>query len=388
MMHGKFTSTLESDDAALSIWGRLVLFVRQRKWIVVVILPTLLATIYYGLIAAPQYESEAHFMVRSTGGSMSALSSGATSALSLLGGSSNTSSDTASVSDYLSSHDAVDTLRSKDDLVGIYTRPGVDFFSRLYPGNPTPERLASYFRGKSSVKLDDASGITTIRVRSFRPEDSYRLVNSMLDLGEQRVNVLNKRAYESSLAMARRQLAEAENAIAQAQAATTRFRQGRHNIDPVATGQAQIQVVSGLQAMLAQARAQRAAMTGSIGPSSPQARAMDARIAALEGQVASESARLTGSSTAIAANVGDYQGLQLRQQFASKRYDDAAASLQRAREQAAKQQLFIVRVVQPNLPVKATYPKGFRIVATIFIGLTLIYACGWLIAAGVREHSA
>ena len=371
-----------------SVLERSLLFVRERKWILIVLLPTLLAILYFEVIASPQYESEAHFMVRSTGGSGPSLSSGATSALSLLGSASNTSTDTASVSDYLSSHDAVSTLRRDNNLVGIYSRSDIDPLSRLSPSDPTPERLTTYFRGKSSVKLDDATGITTIKVRSFRPDDSYKLVNAMLTLGERRVNILNKRAYESSLAMAQRQLASAENAVAQTQVAMTSFRQGRHNIDPVATGQAQIQLVSNLQASLAQARAQRATMAATIRSSSPQARAIDARIAALEGQVSNESKRLAGSTTAIAANVGDYQGLQLRQQFASKRYDDAAASLQRAREQAIKQQLFIVRVVEPNQPVKSTYPKGFRIIATIFVSLTLIYSCGWLIAAGVREHSA
>jgi capsular polysaccharide transport system permease protein len=386
MMHGKFAPSPDEALVAPTGWRRPVALIRRRKWIVVVILPTLLVWTYFGLVATPQYESEAHFVVRSTSGSSVSVSAG--SALSLLGGVSNASADTASVSDYLSSHDAVDSLRREQNLVGIYQRPEVDIFSRLSPSDPSPEKLVKFFRSHSSVKLDPETGITTIRVRTFRPDDSYRLVNTLLSLGERRVNVLNRRAYESTLRLARRQLDDAEDAVSSAQAMLTRFRQVRRNIDPVATGQAQIQVVSNLQGMLAQARAQRAAMAGSIGASSPQARAMDSRIGALEGQVARESARLAGNSNAIAANVGDYQGLQVRQQFASKRYDDAAAALQRAREQAAKQQLFIVRIVEPNMPVKSLYPKGLQIVFTVFVGLVLAYACGWLIAAGVREHSA
>ncbi len=52
-----------------------------------------------------------------------------------------------------------------------------------------------------------------------------------------------------------------------------------------------------------------------------------------------------GGGNAIASNVGDYQGLQLRQQFASKRYDDAAASLQRARELGGDDGFYVLQAM-------------------------------------------
>lgn len=387
MMHGKFGPVPGNVEAPQGA-ARLVHEVWQRKWLLIVVLPTLLLALYFWAFAANQYESEAHILVRTASGGQSA-PAGLGQALSMFGGGGGAaSSDASSISDYLSSHDAVDALRKHSDLVATFRRPEADLFSKLMPSDPTPERLLNYYRGQVTVKLDPDSGLTNIRVRTFRPQDSLRLINDLLRLGEDRVNVLNHRAYDSTLKLARMQLAEAETALAQSQAAMTNFRQGRRIIDPVAIGQAQIGVVSGIQTSLAQARAQRAAMAGTIAPSSPQARALDARIRALEGQLGAEQARLAGGGNAIASNVGDYQGLQLRQQFASKRYDDAAASLQRAREQAIRQQLFVVRVVEPNLPVKALYPKSLRVVGTVFVGLTLCYALGWLILAGVREHAA
>ena len=385
MKHGRVNPGTELSIPPTGL-ARLTAPFRRHKWIGIVILPTLLVAFYYLLIAAGQYESEAHFLVRTTE-SKSAVPSGLGQALSLVSGASNTTDDAASVSDYLSSHDAVDSLRAHAALVESYRRPEADMFSILRPADPSPERLLAYFRKHADIKLDDSTGITTIRVRSFRPQDSYRIVDSLLSLGEARVNALNQRAYDSTLGVARRQLADAEQALSQAQASVTSFRQGRHNIDPVATGEAQIGVVSALQTSLAQARAQLGAMSG-LSSSSPQVRAIQARVSALQAQVGAEQARLTGGSNAIAADVGNYQGLQLRQKFAEKRYADAAAAVQTAREQAAHQQLFIVRIVQPNMPVKALYPKGLKIVLTVFFTLVIVYSLGWLIAAGVREHAA
>lgn len=388
-MHGILNPDTADVSATRTHAGHAVIefLKRRRRWLLVVAAPTALVAGYYGLIAAPQYESEAHFVVRSSQGS-TPQPSGLGAALSMVGAASPAQSEGMSVSDYLSSHDAVDTLVRKGNLVERYQRPEADFLSRLRPENPTPETTLKYFRSRADVKLDTDTGITTMRVRAFRPTDAYAIMSNMLALGEARVNMLNQRAYASSLGVARRQLAEAEAGVTQSQQALTGFRQTRRNIDPVATGEAQIGVVSTLQGALAQARAQQATMAGAISPNSPQARAMNAQVRSLEAQVAAESGRLTGGGTAIAANVGGYQELELRQQFAAKQYEVAATGVQRAREQAEKQQLFIVRIVEPNMPGKALYPKSLSIILTVFLALSLAYGVGWLIAAGVREHAA
>ena len=66
----------------------------------------------------------------------------------------------------------------------------------------------------------------------------------------------------------------------------------------------------------------------------------------------------------------------------------ASTALLRAQDEARRQQLFVVPVVDANLPVRALYPQRTKIVVTVFLSLLLVYGIGWLIAAGVREHAA
>ena len=145
--------------------------------------------------------------------------------------------------------------------------------------------------------------------------------------------------------------------------------------------------MSQLTEQLARAKAQLASMRGLVRDDSPQVIAQSAHVRALEAQVNAQSGRLTSGSGSIAAGLGTFEDLRLKQEFAAKRYETAAANAEAAREQARKQQLYIVRVVEPNLPVKAEYPHRARIVATVFFGLLVAYAIGWLLVAGVREHS-
>jgi len=360
---------------------------QKRMYLLVVLLPVVLAAAYLYLIASDQYESEAHFLVRSTSASPMP-GTGVSAMLSAATGLSAAQSESQSVADYLTSHDVVDTLRRSAGLVERFNRPDADFFSRLGKANPTPERLLKFYRKQVAVEYNTETGITTLKVRSFRPEDSFDIVRRLLALGEQRVNLLNVRGYNDAIEVSRQQLADAENAMARSQGQLTRFRQSRGDIDPKASGQAQIGVVSTLTGQLATARAQLSAMSGFISPSSPQYRAMTARVAALEAQVGAQAGRLAGGSGAIANDIGGYEDLRMRQEFLAKRYEAAAAGLEKAREQALRQQLYIVRIVDPNMPVKSLYPERWRIMATLIIALNLLYAIGWLIVAGVREHTA
>ena len=129
-------------------------------------------------------------------------------------------------------------------------------------------------------------------------------------------------------------------------------------------------------------------MAAALSPSSPQLVALRSLVSALSAEVTAENGKLANGPGNVATGLGTYESLQLRQQFAGKQYDSAAAALQKAQEDASKQQLFVLRLVDPNMPVKALYPKRIRIVLTVFLTLLLTYGIGWLIAAGVREHSA
>ena len=371
----------EPPRGGISGWVR-----KNRMFLLVVIVPSLIVSAYYLLAASDQYESEAHFIVRSQ--QTPSTISGLGQALSLIGGPTPDQSESMSVADYLTSHDAVASLRKYGGFVERFHRSDIDPLSRLWSADPKDETLLKYYRRQVDVHFDTATGITTLKVRAFKPSDSYAVISQLIHLGEARVNTLNQRAYSDSINVASRQLALAESALSKTQHAVTAFRQSRNDISPTESGEAQLKLVSGMTQTLAQARAQLNSMNGSVSPSSPQYRALSKRVAALQAQISAQSSRLVGSKGAIANDIGDYEGLLLRQEFASKRYATAAASLAGARDLAMKQQLFIVRVVEPNLPVKSTYPHSYSVIGTVLFCSLLLYAIGWLIAAGVKEHAA
>jgi len=309
--------------------------------------------------------------------------------LAAAGGGESAGPEAMSVADYLTSHDVVATLRKKLDLVNRYRRPGADIFSRLAGDDqPTDEALLKYYLKRTSVEVNTATGITVIQARAFTPQDAYAIATALLDLGDQRVNSLNRAAYVDAIASQERQLKAAQDNLAKAQSAISSFRATQADIDPTGTGTAQTQLITGLNAQLAASRAQMVSVGATISRSSPQYIALSRRVAALQAQVNAQQAKLAGGGSTIASQVAGYNELQMRQQFAQRQYETVSAALDRARQQVLDKHLYLVRVVNPNLPEKSQFPQRGRITLTVFLSLLIAYGIGWMLVAGVKEHAA
>jgi capsular polysaccharide transport system permease protein len=77
----------------------------------------------------------------------------------------------------------------------------------------------------------------------------------------------------------------------------------------------------------------------------------------------------------------------LEREFADRQLASAIGSLEAARIEAQRQQLFLARIVQPNLAEYPLHPRSLLILATMAIVLLAVYGVAWLIAAGIREHA-
>jgi capsular polysaccharide transport system permease protein len=86
--------------------------------------------------------------------------------------------------------------------------------------------------------------------------------------------------------------------------------------------------------------------------------------------------------------VAQLQGLALEREFSDKQLATALASLEQARTEALRKQLYIERVVQANLPDKAMEPRRIKgIFTTLILGL-LAWGVLSLMISGIKEHHA
>lgn len=361
---------------------------RRGAYGLLVVLPTLLTLAYLALVASPQYESKSEYVVRG----MQPEAPAASGLAELFGGQQGIGSagrEAGTIRDFLLSPDAIAALKTRGiDVVALYNRKDVDFFSRLRFDKPRAETVLDYYRDHVRVDYDKEEGVTRLSVRAFSPGDARRVAQVLIELGEGRVNAFNRRALDAGIEVAKTDLGSAEQELLRIQSEMTGFRDLTNDIDPARSGEggrAQLQQVEG---ELEKQRAELAAMLRALSPSSPQVITQRGRIAALGQAAASMSAKLTGGGNSAARELAGYEELKLRQDFAAKRYETARAALESAKAKVAQQRLFFVSVVTPNLPEKPVRPMPLRTTLALFIALTVAFAIGWLILAGIREHQA
>lgn len=346
-----------------------------------VVAPTLLSMLYFGLIASDVYISESRFIIRSPQKqTLTGLGSILQSA-----GLSRSQDDTYSVHDFILSRDALRKLNSLLGLDKSY-RAG-DFLSRFprMDMDDSFEALHRYYQQQVNLQVDTLSNISTLRVRSFKAEEAYLANQMLLSLSEELVNQLNERSRQDMVRYAQAEVEAAEAKARAAASAVSRYRSEKAVFDPEKQSAFQLQQVGKLQEQLIAAKAQLVQVK-SLAPNNPQVQVLQRQVAILESEMQKETSKVMGGERSLSNKAAEYERLALDRMFADKLLATALASLEQARNDAQRKQLYLDRIVEPGKPDIAVEPRRLRnIAATLALGLIAWGVLGMLIS-GVREH--
>lgn len=352
--------------------------------IICVLAPTLLAAIYFGLVASNIYASEAKFVVRSpSDSSASAQITGVIQSMGI----SKSADDAYAINEFLLSRDALDTLHAKFDLDRVYGAGHADFLSR-YPRpftSPSKEKLYHFFSSMIKIKYDKTTGITTLTVFAFAPQDARAIARLLLESGEALANRLTARIHADLLNTAQAQIERARAQTQDAQAKIGDWRNKEEQIDPTRYSAALVEVLARLSLELAMQRAQAADLEKTT-PKSPTLTSLNGRIAALTSQIEQSKLSLAGTTASLAPKIVEFEALQLEKQFAEKIYAASVTSGEAARSDAMRQAIYLDRIVEPNLPDYPAHPHRFLSVILVFAGCLLAYLLGLKIFMNLLRH--
>ena len=360
---------------------------RRHRWILLfVALPTLLAAFYYGFIASDVYVSQSRFVIKAPG--QKSMPGGTLANLIQTTGFSGGEQETKEVIDYIKSRDALSDLQRQVDFRDRYQNAGADFLSRF----PRPfrdasfENLFKYYQTKVSAAPDNESGVAVLEVRAFRAEDA-RIINArLLSLSEGLVNRLNTRAERRAVSEAEQRVLAAQIRVRNARVALSGFRNQQEIIDPAKQATGALEVSNKLIAEHAALQAQLQLMQR-VAPATPAIPSLRARVSALSGQIAAQNARVVGSPSGIASKVAGYENLLAEQEFAQATLTAASTSLEQARVEVQKQQYYLERVVEPNLPDTPLLPSRLKNILVVLGASLCLYFIGWMLVVGILEHS-
>lgn len=355
-----------------------------RALLAAVLLPPLFTLAYYGLLASPMYVSEARFAVR--GADNAAMGGGIASVLLSAGGS--VSTDAHIVAEYIQSPDIMDEINAELGIFQHFSAPTRDMFSRLAADATQDERLA-YWKWAVVPTFDPDSGIIGLRVKAYDAPTAQLLAEAVLARGEALVNAMSRRAQADAVALAHGEVKTAEERVSKAQEALRAFRDRSGMLDPVSTAGGLQSIVSQLEGEAVRLRAEIAEARSFMSAKAPAAVALNARLDAVEKQLALEKRRLAGAERGDSLNAvaGEYEDLLTESEFARKQLVSAMTSLEAARVKAEAKSRYVVAFQKPSLPDESLYPRPFLFAAYAFFAALVLVGLFSLIVAAVREHA-
>ena len=178
-----------------------------------VAIPDVVVSLYYGLIASDQYVAEARLTV----------GSGAIPKMDGLGSITGVPpimiiQDIQIVTNYIHSRTMVEQLERAVGLRDVYSAPSIDWWARFRRDKPI-EKFTDYWKGMSSASIGMPSGIVTVTVRAFTPEDAKRVGDAVVSQSEDLINDLNDRMRRDTVRAAERDMQQAAKDLGRARMA-------------------------------------------------------------------------------------------------------------------------------------------------------------------------
>lgn len=356
------------------------------SFLVMVVLPTLIVGWYLWTQATDRYVSTMGFSIRTEE---------AESAIELLGGitglSGSSSSDTDVLYDFLKSPEIVSKIDADLDLRSIWS-VGDPLFSYHPPG--TIEDLTDYWQRMVGVYYDSTTGILELQVQAFDARDARDITARIFDESSALINRLSAIAREDATAYARDELHTAVERLKTAREAVTRFRNRTQIVDPAASIQSQMGILSSLQEQLAQTLIDLDILRQITSEGDPRIQQAERRIEVIEGRISDERAKLGMGSTSndngpdgvFADLVGEYERLMVDQQFAEEAYTAAMAAYDAAVAEARRQTRYLAAHVQPTLAERPTRPYRTELTALTALFSFMIWGIVVLMAYALRDR--
>ena len=359
--------------------------------IVMVVIPNLVVSIYLGLIASDQYVSQAEFTV----------SSGAIPQMDGLGSVTGVPpilivQDTQIVTNYIQSRAMVEQLERTVGLRDAYDARSIDWWARFRKDKPI-EKFVDYWEKMCDPSISLPSGIVTLAVRAFNPEDAKRIADAVLTQSENLINDLNERMRNDTVLASERDMARAAQDLGRARMQMQFERNAEGLIDVGQTSTALTDLISGLQADFLKAQQEYQTELRYVTADAPQMKVLSSRIAAMQSQLEQLKAQLTSqteqnvsttSDMALSGKMTKFAEFDLEERIAEKRYALSVAAVEAARMMSERKMLYLHKIVAPALPQDAAYPKRWLDIGMTFLASLIAWAATVGAMSFVRNHMA
>ncbi|MBJ2151027.1 hypothetical protein [Paracoccus sp. IB05] len=355
------------------------------SFVLLVLLPVLVAAWYLWARAADQYSSMLGFSVhREDGGSTLGLLAGISSFTST-----GSTPDTDIIYNYIFSQQVVAEIQNEINLVGIWSKPSGDPWYTYDPSGSI-EDLLDYWKRMVSVYYDSSTRLMEIRVLAFDPDDAQHIAQAIYEKSGVMINRLNEIANEDAVAYSRKEMEETREKLVVARQEMTAFRNKYQIVDPTLDLQSQSTILNALEQELAQSLIDYDLLSGTTPESDPRVKVLDRRITVIRDRIAAERSKIGAiggeNGESMADVVAEYERLTVDREFAEASHTAARAAYEAARVQATRQSRYLAAHVLPTRAETSRFPEREKKLATVAVFLIMLWGVLVLVFYSLRDR--
>lgn len=356
----------------------------RMKILAIAIFASLLAIIYWAVIASDRYVSEAHVLIQRTDmASSQAMDFGAL----LSGGDGVSRSDQMLLRNRLLSLDMLQLLDKELGLREHYSSHDHDILSRMFFHDASLEFFHRHFLSRVSVEYDEYAGVLVIQAQAYDPEMAQKITAALVREGERFMNAMGHQLAAEQVSFLEKQVKQRGDHALDARQRMLAFQNAKGLISPQSAAENLAAVVNKLEAQLTELNARKAALLGYLAPSAPGVVEVDLQIQAVEKQIKAEQTRLTSAKgQSLNKMVEEYQRLEQEALFMQDAYKSALVALEKGRVEATRTLKMVLVLQSPSLPEYPMQPRRLYNIVSFLIGALLLAGLAQILLAIVRDH--
>jgi len=358
----------------------------RKLFVGIVVIPAILAIVYYTLFAVDRYVSDAQIVVRQSGGTeQSASTSGL--ALLLTGVNPASREETLYLRQYVSSLDMLKILENELDWKNHYVANRTDPLYWL-SATASDEDMLKFYNRVVETHFDEVTGLLTISVQGFAADFSNQVVRVIQRESERFVNEISHAMARDQLKFTETELANSRRRFLEAQDALISFQAKNQILDAQEYARGKAEAIAAVEVEISNESARLSALRATLGPQTTQVRQQQNKLRSLHEQLEGLRKELLAESGGQQLNVvaSKYRDLTINATIAEESYKLNVAALENVRIESSKKIRTLVTIVSPHVAQSPVLPRTAYNLLTIFICLLLLFGVIKFVVTAIQDH--
>ena len=332
----------------------------KPKFYWIVVLPTVLAALYFSFIATPVYRSTTTLLVENPAKETGGVS------MFLSGGTGDSMTGAFLIKDF---NDSWGEFKSLDQSLNLHEiwKHG-DLISSYINWVKSDVAFYHYYKKHVETTIDKKSGIVTVDTYAYAPTDAHNIAQHILLDADKRINDINHKKDVDMSQEAQRQLAEAKQRLDTDNQAIAAFRKKTGYYKPDLDYAADLQTQTALGTSIAKAQADFSGVTSET-PNNPLVAGLKQTIASYQ----HNNAIIARQRTQINGVAKAYDALESKRQLDMTMLEKAGTVAQESALSATSDHYYLNVISDPSSPNTAEFPEAIFDTLMVLVVTLVIY---------------